>query len=214
MSNDNDTSNERRGAGATVHALDRGEGGLSGPKGLTGDTLLPGDLDKQALLARMIRVDHAGEYGAKRIYEGQIAVLGETAVGPTLQHMAEQERGHLEAFERLIVERRVRPTALQPVWHVAGFVLGAATALMGEKAAMACTVAVEEVIDEHYANQAAQLGEDEQALRAQIDQFRAEELEHRDIGLAHDAEATPGYPVLSAAIKMGSRAAIWLSERL
>lgn len=182
--------------------------------GRTEDGLLPGDLDKASLLARMIRVDHAGEYGAKRIYEGQIAVLGQTAIGPTLAHMAEQERGHLEAFERLIVERRVRPTALQPVWHVAGFVLGAATALMGEKAAMACTVAVEEVIDEHYADQAARLGVDEADLRAQIERFRAEELEHRDIGLAHDAEEAPGYPVLSAAIKLGSRAAIWLSERV
>jgi len=205
MSNDN--------ANANVYQFDQTDHDSEGSRGLTGDTLLPGDPDKRALLARMIRVDHAGEYGAKRIYEGQIAVLGNTAVGPTLQHMAEQELGHLQAFDRLIVDRRVRPTALQPIWHVAGFALGAATALMGEKAAMACTVAVEEVIDEHYANQAAQLGDDERALREQIERFRAEELEHRDIGLAHDAEQTPGYPVLSAAIKLGSKAAIWLSER-
>jgi ubiquinone biosynthesis monooxygenase Coq7 len=162
----------------------------------------------------MVRVDHAGEYGAKRIYEGQLAVLGRTRHGPTIRHMAEQEREHLEAFEKLIVERRVRPTALFPLWHVAGFALGAGTALLGPRAAMACTVAVEEVIDEHYARQAEELGPEEAELKAKIERFRAEELEHRDIGLAHEAEQTPGYALLSAAIKAGSRAAIWLAERV
>ena len=103
---------------------------------------LPGDLDPEARLARMIRVDHAGEYGARRIYEGQLAVLGKSACAPTLKHMHEQELHHLRTFEELMVQNRVRPTVLQPVWHVAGFALGAATALLGEKAAMACTVAV------------------------------------------------------------------------
>ncbi len=176
-------------------------------------TYLPGDLDREARLARMLRVDHAGEYGARRIYEGQLAVLGRSAAGPTIRHMHEQEAKHLETFERLIVENRVRPTALQPVWHIAGFALGAATALMGEKAAMACTVAVEEVIDEHYARQAEQLEEDQAALKETIETFRAEELEHRDIGLEHGAEETAGYEALSGAIKAGSRLAIWLSER-
>lgn len=181
---------------------------------VTAEDALPGDLDRAALVARMIRVDHAGEYGAKRIYEGQLAVLGGTPVAPTLRHMAEQEARHLEAFERLVVARRVRPTALQPLWHVAGFALGAATALMGEKAAMACTIAVEEAIDEHYRGQAERLGDDEAALRDTIERFRAEELEHRDTAIAHDGERAPGYPVLSAAIKAGSRLAIWLSERI
>ncbi len=176
-------------------------------------TYLPGDLDREARLARMLRVDHAGEYGARRIYEGQLAVLGRSAAGPTIRHMHEQELKHLETFERLIVEKRVRPTALQPLWHVAGFALGATTALLGEKAAMACTVAVEEVIDEHYARQAEQLEDDQADLKATIETFRAEELEHRDIGLEHGAEETAGYEALSGAIKAGSRLAIWLSER-
>ncbi|NBC31390.1 MAG: demethoxyubiquinone hydroxylase family protein [Alphaproteobacteria bacterium] len=174
---------------------------------------LPGELSGAPMLERMIRVDHAGEYGARRIYEGQLAVLGRSDKAAILQHMAEQERVHLATFERLVVERRVRPSLLQPVWHVAGFALGAGTALLGERAAMACTVAVEEVIDEHYARQARQLGPEESELRETIDRFRAEELEHRDIGLENEAEQAPGYRVLSAAIKGGSRVAIWLAER-
>jgi ubiquinone biosynthesis monooxygenase Coq7 len=128
--------------------------------------------------------------------------------------MYEQELHHLETFDAMLGERRVRPTALQPVWHMAGFALGAATAMMGARAAMACTVAIEETIDEHYRKQAAQLGEGETALKQTIETFRAEEIEHRDLGLARGAEQTPGYEVLSAGIKAGSRLAIWLSERL
>ena len=159
----------------------------------------------------MIRVDQAGEYGARRIYEGQMAVLGPGhPQHETLRHMHEQELEHLATFDRMLVERQVRPTALQPLWHVAGFALGAATALMGPKAAMACTVAVEEVIGEHYSRQAEALEEGEEALKETIETFRAEELEHRDIGLAEGAEETPGYPLLSAGIKAGSRLAIWL----
>jgi 3-demethoxyubiquinol 3-hydroxylase len=174
---------------------------------------LPGDLDDEALLARLLRVDHAGEYGARRIYEGQLAVLGKSACAPTLRHMHEQELAHLRTFEDLLVSHRVRPTLLQPVWHVAGFALGAATAMMGEKAAMACTVAVEEVIDEHYAGQHASLTDDQSALKDTIETFRQEELQHRDIGLDHGAEEAPAYELLSGAVKAGSRLAIWLSER-
>ncbi|MFN8925777.1 MAG: demethoxyubiquinone hydroxylase family protein [Rhodospirillales bacterium] len=175
---------------------------------------LPGDPSYDRRMARMIRVDHAGEYGAKRIYEGQLAVLGRTDKGPVLRHMAEQERVHLETFERLIAERGVRPTLLRPLWHVAGFALGAGTALLGSRAAMACTVAVEEVIDEHYARQAEGLGPQDQPLQGTVERFRQEELEHRDIGLAHEAEKAPAYEFLSAAIQAGSRAAIWISERV
>lgn len=176
---------------------------------------LPGDLTREGELARMIRVDQAGEYGARRIYEGQLAVMGRNHPNSaTIKHMHEQELRHLETFDKLVCERRVRPTALQPVWHVAGFALGAATALMGDKAAMACTVAVEEVIDEHYAKQSARLDKEEAELRDTIEEFRAEELEHRDTALEHGAEQTPGYEVLSAAVKTGSRIAIWLSERI
>lgn len=174
----------------------------------------PGDPTERERIARIIRVDHAGEYGARRIYEGQLAVLGRTRHAPLLQHMKEQEEEHLRTFSRLIAERRVRPTALLPLWHVAGFVLGAATALLGPRAAMACTVAVEEAIDEHYAAQAAALPEHEAPLRETIERFRAEELEHRDIGLANEAEQAPAYRLLSAAIKAGCKVAIRLSERV
>ncbi|WP_191084343.1 demethoxyubiquinone hydroxylase family protein [Roseococcus microcysteis] len=165
-------------------------------------------------LEQVIRVDHAGEYGAKRIYQGQLAVLRGTRHEPTIRHMQEQEQEHLDTFSRLIAERRVRPTALLPFWHVAGFALGAATAAMGARAAMACTVAVEEAIDEHYQEQEAKLGPDEAKLREDIARFRAEELEHRDIGLANEAELTPGYRVLSAAIKLGCKVAIKVAERV
>jgi ubiquinone biosynthesis monooxygenase Coq7 len=177
---------------------------------------LPGDPGRDALIERMVRVDQAGEYGARRIYEGQLAVLGKSPSGPLIRHMYEQELNHLKTFDEMVVARRVRPTALQPVWHVAGFLLGAGTALMGEKAAMACTVAVEEAIDEHYSAQATALeGDAEEAeLKTTIEKFREEELEHRDTGLEEGAEDAPAYPLLSAAIKRGSKLAIWLSERV
>jgi ubiquinone biosynthesis monooxygenase Coq7 len=175
---------------------------------------LPGDPEHGALIDRMLRVDHAGEYGACRIYAGQMAVLGRHACAPALATMAAQERHHLETFERMVGERRVRPTALQPLWHLAGFALGAGTALKGSRAAMACTVAVEEAIDTHYRRQAAQLGPGEAPLKATIERFRAEEDEHRRTGLAHGAEQAVGYPLMRAAIKAGSRVAIWLSERI
>jgi len=174
----------------------------------------PGDLTDREMIERIIRVDHAGEYGARRIYEGQLAVLGRTVHGPTIEHMKQQEQVHLDTFSRLIGERRVRPTALLPFWHVAGFALGAATALLGPRAAMACTVAVEEAIDEHYAAQAAALPEHEAPLRDTIEQFRAEEVEHRDIGLANEAELALAYRLLSAAIKAGCKVAIKVSERV
>lgn len=175
---------------------------------------LPGDPSPRKAIERIIRVDQAGEYGAARIYAGQLRVLGKTDAAPTIRHMAEQEQVHLDTFNKMAPERKVRPTLLAPVWHVAGYALGAGTALMGERAAMACTVAVEEVIDEHYAAQAKTLGEDEKPLRDTIEKFRAEELEHRDIGYEHGAERAPAYPFLSRTIKGASRFAIWLSERV
>ncbi|MBN8902586.1 MAG: demethoxyubiquinone hydroxylase family protein [Rhodospirillales bacterium 69-11] len=175
---------------------------------------LPGDRTTREAVERIIRVDHAGEYGAARIYAGQLAVLGRGEKGDMLRHMQAQEQVHLETFGELIRKRRVRPTALLPFWHAAGFALGAVTAAMGEKAAMACTVAVEEAIDEHYAAQLDTLADDEAGLKNTIGKFRAEELEHRDIGLAHGAEQAPGYRLLSAAIKAGCKVAIRLSERV
>jgi ubiquinone biosynthesis monooxygenase Coq7 len=175
---------------------------------------LPGDPTLRQRVERMIRVDHAGEYGAKRIYQGQIAVLGRGSKGDLLRHMQAQEEHHLATFSDLIVRRRVRPTALLPLWNVAGFALGAVTAALGERAAMACTVAVEEAIDEHYSAQSATLPAEEAELRDTIETFRAEELEHRDIGLQNEAELAPGYRVLTAIIKVGCRVAIRVSERV
>ena len=172
----------------------------------------PGEPDQATRVSRMIRVDHAGEYGAERIYAGQLAVLGRGDKGDLLRHMMAQETNHKAVFSGLIARRRVRPTMLLPVWHVAGFALGAITAAMGQRAAMACTVAVEEAIDEHYAQQAASLGDDEGELRDTIEVFRLEELEHRDIGLANEAELAPAYKVMARVIKTGCKVAIAVSE--
>lgn len=180
----------------------------------TADDRLPGDPTREERIAQMLRVDHAGEYGAVRIYAGQLAVLGGGPDAAAIRAMAEKEREHLAAFDKLVVDRQVRPTALQPLWHAAGFALGAATAFLGPRAAMACTVAVEEVIDEHYRAQAAALGEDEAELRATIEQSRADELHHRDQALAHGALDAPAYEGLTAAVKAASRLAIWLSTRI
>lgn len=180
----------------------------------TAEPRLPGDPTPRQIVERIIRVDHAGEYGAKRIYEGQLAVLGRGEYGPLIEHMKAQEQMHLDTFSRLISERRVRPTALLPLWHAAGYVLGAGTALLGHRAAMACTVAVEEAIDEHYRAQERALGDDEKPLRENIERFRAEELEHRDIGREHAAERAPAYGLLSAVIKAGCKVAIRISERI
>ena len=175
---------------------------------------LPGDTPAATEIARMIRVDHAGEYGAARIYEGQLAVLGRSPAAPVIRRMAEQEKRHLAEFDRLVVQHRVRPTLLSPLWHVAGFALGAATALMGERAAMACTAAVEEVIDEHYRGQSETLGEEEPALKSAIDEFRHDEVEHGATAKSHGALEAPLYEGISAVVKTGSRLAIWLSTRL
>lgn len=187
---------------------------LPPPPARTGEGRLPGDPGPEALIARIVRVDQAGEYGARRIYEGQLAVLGHRRDAAEIRRMAEQEQRHLDYFNREMVARRVRPTALSPLWHVAGFALGAATALLGPKAAMACTEAVETEIDAHYRRQLARLGADEAELRERIERFRQEELEHRDTAIAAGAQEAPAHPVLTGAIRAASRAAIWLSERI
>jgi ubiquinone biosynthesis monooxygenase Coq7 len=185
----------------------------------TADVRDPGDPEPREVVERTIRVDQAGEFGAVRIYQGQLAALRWTGransqTGRKIAAMARAERDHNKVFDRLLVERRVRPTALSPLWNVAGFALGAVTALMGDKAAMACTVAVEETIDEHYAEQAARLGDDEAELRGTVEKFRLDEIGHRDTALASGAQQAPGYEALTIAIKAGSRFAIWLSTRL
>jgi ubiquinone biosynthesis monooxygenase Coq7 len=173
----------------------------------------PGDPRPDA--AAMLRVDQAGEYGATRIYAGQLAVLGQNRpAGRVIARMARQEERHLQRFDALMAERGVRPTALQPLWKVAGFALGAATALMSEKAAMACTDAIETEIDRHYGRQLAELGDSDPELATDITTFRAEELEHRDTAREHGAAETIGYPLLTAAIRAGCRLAIGLSKRI
>lgn len=165
----------------------------------------------------MIRVDQAGEYGATRIYAGQLAVMGDRGPhSPEIRAMAEQEAGHLAKFDVLVARRGTRPTALQPFWSVAGYALGAATALIGPKAAMACTAAIEEEIDRHYTRQLAQLDAegDDPELAGMIAEFRDDEREHRDAALRLGAEQAPAYPLLSGAIRLGCRAAIRLSERI
>ena len=167
--------------------------------------------------AAMIRVDQAGEYGATRIYAGQLAVMGDRAPHSSeIRAMAEQEAGHLAAFDALMADRGVRPTALQPLWSAAGYALGAATAFIGPEAAMACTAAVEEEIDRHYSRQLDRLhGEgDDPELADMSERFRDDERAHRDAALAAGAERAPAYPLLSAAIRLGCRAAIRLSERI
>jgi ubiquinone biosynthesis monooxygenase Coq7 len=171
--------------------------------------------DRRADAASMLRVDQAGEYGATRIYAGQLAVLrANCPEAKLIARMAAQEERHLRRFDTLIAERRVRPTALQPLWNVAGFALGAATALMSEKAALACTDAVETEIDRHYQQQLDELGDDDPELASDIAEFRADELEHRDAARAAGATEAAGYPLLTAAIRAGCRVAIELSKRI
>lgn len=178
----------------------------------------PGQGASAARLAEILRVDHAGELGAVSIYQGQRAVLdqarGRERISGQLAEIQTHEHQHLAAFDRLLLERQVRPTALAPVWRLAGFALGAGTALLGEKAAHACTEAVETVIEEHYAGQVAELSEREPELAAELSRFRDEELAHRDIAVEEGAREAPGYGLLAAVIRTGCRAAIKLSEKI
>ncbi len=171
--------------------------------------------DRRPDSASMLRVDAAGEYGATRIYAGQLAVLRRNSpTAKLIARMAAQEERHLKRFEALLADRRVRPTALHPLWNVAGFALGAVTALMSEKAALACTDAVETEIDKHYSDQLAELGDADPELAADIFEFRAEELEHRDSARQAGAAQALGYPLLTAAIRAGCKVAIGLSKRM
>jgi len=170
--------------------------------------------DARAGAESMLRVDQAGEYGATRIYAGQLAALGGRPEGRAIAHMAEQEKRHLAHFDAMMAARGIRPTAFQPFWSVAGFALGAATALMGPNAAMACTAAIEDEIDQHYSEQLDALGDADPPLSEAIVDFQADERAHRDTAIAAGAEQTIGYPVLYSAIRAGCRLAIELSKRI
>jgi ubiquinone biosynthesis monooxygenase Coq7 len=178
----------------------------------------PGPGAPAARLAEILRVDHAGELGAVHIYRGQRAVLNEAKgrdrIAWQTQEMEAQETEHLAVFNQLLTQHRVRPTLLAPIWRVAGFSLGVATALLGEKAAHACTDAVESVIEEHYAGQIAELADDKPALAAELVHFRDQEIAHRDLAVEEGAREAPAYPLLSAMIRAGCRAAIKISEKL
>lgn len=179
---------------------------------------MPGVTVTERRLAEMIRVDHAGEFGAVQIYRGQRAVFdrieSKSHAARLIAEMEEGEQDHLATFDRLIAERGVRPTLMAPLWRVAGFGLGAATALLGEQAAHACTEAVEEVIEEHYGRQGEELRGVDAELKHIVDRFRAEEIGHRETAVEQGARSAPGYPVLSAVIKFGCRAAIRISEKI
>lgn len=179
---------------------------------------MPGADARERRLAEMIRVDHAGEYGAVQIYRGQQAVFGRSETkSHAARIIAEMEAGeqeHLKTFDRMLAERGVRPTLMAPIWRVAGFGLGAVTALMGEQAAHACTEAVEDVIEEHYARQSAALAGVDPELKHVVDKFREDEMAHRDTAIEQGARDAPAYPLLSAVIKFGCRAAIRISEKI
>ena len=165
-------------------------------------------------IERFLRVDHAGERAAQQIYKGQLAVLANHDMADEIRHMMDQEVEHLETFDSLLNERQVRPSLLDPLWGAAGFTLGVVTAAMGPKAAMACTIAVEEVIGEHYQKQADILGEDERELQATVERFRDEELEHRDIAVEHDGREARHYSLLRKVIQRGCRTAIKIAEKV
>ena len=179
---------------------------------------MPGQDVRERRLAEMIRVDHAGEYGAVQIYRGQRAVFdrieGKAHAARVIADMEAGEQEHLKTFDRMIAERGVRPTAMAPLWRVMGFGLGAATALMGERAAHACTEAVEEVIEEHYGRQSQALAGVDAELKHVVDKFREDEMAHKDTAIEQGARDAFGYSVLSAVIKVGCRAAIRISEKI
>ena len=179
----------------------------------------------RSLLDEIIRVDHAGEFGAIKIYNGQLLFLKDDPSGPTIKEMADQELEHLNTFHKLMTNFRARPSLLQPIWEVMGFGIGAATALLGREGAMACTVAVEEVIGNHYNDQIRVLidllsKENPQStnelnqLKDILVNFRDDELEHRNTGLDHGAESAPIYPILSSSIKAGTRLAVKIASKV
>ncbi|WP_165842762.1 demethoxyubiquinone hydroxylase family protein [Phenylobacterium deserti] len=178
----------------------------------------PGRGALAARMAEILRVDHAGELGAVSIYRGQRAVFaqaqGRERISDQLAEMEGHEAEHLARFDRLLTERNIRPTAMTPLWRIAGFALGAGTALLGEKAAHACTEAVESVIEQHYAGQVEELAEREPELAAELAKFRDEELAHRDLAVDEGAREAPGYTLLSAVIRTGCKAAIKISEKI
>lgn len=188
---------------------------IKGNQSFPRTSFLPGDLSGQEILSRAIRVNQAGEYGAVRIYEGHMAISQYRNIRSALfSAMLENEKAHLAVFNKLLIQYRIRPTILQPLWHVLGFALGASSAFLGEKVAMICTVAIEEVIEQHYTRQVIILGDMAPELRDTILTCRDEESAHRSVCLEYDIAGHPAFPFLSNLLKVGSQLAIWLSERV
>lgn len=178
----------------------------------------PGPGAVKTRLAEILRVDQAGELAAVNIYRGQQAVLGKARgherAATQLAEMEGHEQVHLDRFNTLLNEHQVRPTLMTPLWRAAAFALGAGTALIGDKAAHACTEAVESVIEQHYAGQIAELEDRDPALAAELKQFRDDELAHRDLAIEEGAREAPAYPLLAAVIRAGCKAAIRISEKV
>ena len=172
----------------------------------------------QKTLEEIIRVDHAGERGAIKIYEGQLLALKtikqDNNLKDKIEEMKEQEKEHLEYFEKEIQKRKIKPTYLLPLWDVMGVALGFGTAILGKKAAMLCTASVEEVIEDHYQNQLKKLGNDEMDLKAKIEKFKEEEVNHKNIAYESGATNKGVYSLMDKIIKTGSRIAITISEKI
>ena len=172
----------------------------------------------QKVLEEIIRVDHAGERGAIKIYEGQLLALGtikqDKNLRKIIEEMKEQEKEHLEYFEKEIQKRKVKPTYLLPLWDLMGISLGFGTALLGKKAAMLCTASVEEVIEEHYENQLSKIGEDEKELKKKIEKFKGDEMNHKNTAYESGASKIGLYSIMDKIIRTGSKIAITISEKI
>ena len=170
------------------------------------------------ILEEIIRVDHAGERGAIKIYEGQLLALKtikqDNDLKDKIEKMKEQEKKHLEYFEKEIQKRKIKPTSLLPLWDLMGVTLGFGTALLGKKAAMLCTASVEEVIEDHYQNQLQKLGNDEKDLKAKIEKFKEEEIEHKNMAYETGVTNKGFYSIMDKVIRTGSRIAITISEKI
>jgi len=170
------------------------------------------------ILEEIIRVDHAGERGAIKIYEGQLLALKtikqDKLLQSTVEKMKDQEKEHLEYFEKEIQRRKIKPTYLLPLWDIMGVTLGFGTAMLGKKAAMLCTASVEEVIENHYENQLEKLGDDEKDLKSKIKKFKEEEIDHKNIAYESGATNKGAYSIMDKIIRTGSRIAITISEKI
>tara|TARA_B100000029_G_C17267410_1_gene848511 strand:- start:289 stop:822 length:534 start_codon:yes stop_codon:yes gene_type:complete len=172
----------------------------------------------QKVLEEIIRVDHAGERGAMKIYEGQLLALQtikeDESLRQKIEIMKQHEQEHLEYFEKEIKKRKIKPTYFLPLWDIMGVTLGFGTAMLGKKATMLCTAAVEEVIENHYQNQIEKLGNDEKNLKEKIEKFKGDEINHKNIAYSEGSTNKGIYSIMDKVIKAGSKIAISISEKI